>query len=81
MPNPKQYGSEAEWMKSFMHQRKQEHPEESHEQSVAIGLSMWRNRKAEVISDLAKVANTLDNLGLIKQASMIDEVLGNLIKE
>lgn len=44
MPNPKSYDSKDEWMDACMSTRKDEHPDEDHDQSVAICLNMWRDK-------------------------------------
>ena len=88
MPNPNQYSDQNAWMKAFMHRRRQEHPHESHEQSIAIGLNMWKSRHkgkrhhktAEVIYEITKVADYLDDIGLNKQATELDEILKDLMQ-
>ena len=44
MPNPSHYKDQGSWMKDCLHTRKAEGKDESHEQSVAVCLSMWHNK-------------------------------------
>jgi len=44
MPNPSHYKDQSAWMKDCLHTRKAEGKDASHEQSVAICLSMWRKK-------------------------------------
>ena len=46
MPKPGDYKNQDDWMGACMSTRKDEHPDESQEQSVAICMGMWRDKGA-----------------------------------
>lgn len=64
MPNPKNYSSKDDFMHACVPMRKKEGKDKSHAQSVAVCLSMWRNKgkkskkkSAVEIAELEKQGN------------------------
>jgi hypothetical protein len=60
MPNPKKYTDKREWMDDCMHQTRKVEKKDQ-DQSVAICLSMWRNKdkkkgKRKQASDIIRCA-------------------------
>ena len=47
MPNPSDYDNQKDWMAACVPTRKDEHPDEGQDQSVAVCLSIWRKHTGE----------------------------------